>query len=196
MFHKAKHRQAEAEATTTRVVTTDADRTPTHQEMSATRSSVSVIGSHTSVHGDIDAGEDLTVEGHVEGTITCKQNTVTLGNGSRILGDVYAHTLHVSGEVEGNLVASHRATIHKDANVRGTIVTPCLMLEDGSTFHGTIDMDPENALLKEAFGELAASRQAPSFSPFEDSDTGEDDSGEPFTEPTQDSEPRQAEGST
>ncbi|MCE8020345.1 polymer-forming cytoskeletal protein [Halomonas sp. MCCC 1A11036] len=164
--------------------------------MSAPRSSVSVIGSHTSVHGTIDAGEDLTVEGHVEGTITCKQNTVTLGDGSRILGDVYAHTLHVSGEVEGNLVASHRATIHKSANVRGTIVTPCLMLEDGSAFHGNIDMDPENALLKEAFGELAASRQAPSFSPFEDGDTEKDGSGEPFTEPRQDSEPRQAEDST
>lgn len=177
MFHKAKHRQPEA---TPASVATDTGRTPPpRQEAPATRPGVSVIGSHTRVQGDIDAGEDLTVEGHVEGTITCKQNTVTLGNSGRIVGDVYAHTLHVSGEVEGNLVASHRATIHKDANVRGTIVTPCLMLEDGSTFHGSIDMDPGNELLKEAFSELADSSRLHATSASADSEVVEDDAGAP-----------------
>lgn len=170
---------------------TDTDRTPPpRQEMSTTRPSVSVIGSHTSVHGDIEAGENLTVEGHVKGTIICKQNTVTLENGGRILGDVYAHTLHVSGQVEGNLVASHRATIHQGADVRGTVVTPSLMLEDGSTFHGNIDMDPENALLKEAFSDVADDEQAPSSS------FGANDTDELHTVPTQAGDTRQAEGSS
>ncbi len=175
MFHKAKQRQPEATAAS--VVATDTSRTPSpRQEMlSATRSGVSVIGSNTRVQGDIDADEDLTVEGHVEGTITCKQNTVTLGNSGHIRGDVYANTLHVSGKVEGNLVASHRATIHKDANVAGTIVTPCLMLEDGSTFHGSIDMDPDSDVLKSAFGGLAHSDRMTASSAYDDSDTADSD---------------------
>ncbi|MGR2737905.1 bactofilin family protein [Billgrantia sp. Q4P2] len=192
MFHKAKHRQPEATATS--VAAADTGRAPP-LAMPATRPSVSVIGSHTRVQGDIDAGEDLTLEGHVRGTITCKQNTVTLGNSGRIFGDVYAHTLHVSGEVEGNLVASHRATIHKGAIVRGTIVTPCLMLEDGSTFHGNIDMDPESDLLKSAFGELADSRQALSSS-GDGSDTTVVDADEAHPALTQEGDARQAEGST
>ena len=194
MFHKAKHRQS-ATATSS-IVADDSDRPPTpRQERAATRSSVSVIGSHTCIRGDIDAGEDLTIEGHVEGTITCKQHTVTLGQGGRILGDVYAHTLHVAGEVEGNLVALHRATVHKGANVRGTIVTPCLMLEDGSTFHGGIDMDPENALLKEAFGEPVAGAQAP-FASFEVGDTAGDDTDKPHAEPEPEGDTRQVENSS
>ncbi|MFQ3786187.1 bactofilin family protein [Halomonas sp. A29] len=191
MFHKAKHRQPEA--ATPSVVTTDTERMPPRQEMPATRPSVSVIGSHTRVQGNIDAEEDLAVEGYVQGTITCKQNSVTLGHGSCIVGDVYAHTLHVSGEVEGNLVASHRATIHKGAIVRGTIVTPCLMLEDGSTFHGNIDMDPENALLKEAFGEPAVGREPLSSPSLDVSGTSigeESDLEEPHTAAAQEEEAR------
>jgi cytoskeletal protein CcmA (bactofilin family) len=193
MFHKAKHRQPEATAPS--VVTTDTIQTPPQQEP-LKRPSVSVIGSHTRVQGDIDAGEDLTVEGDVKGTITCKQHTVTLGKSGRIVGDVYAHTLHVSGEVEGNLVASHRATIHKGAHVRGTIVTPCLMLEDGSTFHGSIDMDPENELLLGAFSELAGGGQALASSLTDDSDTAAADSDAPYPTSTPRGDVQQGEGST
>ncbi|WP_231489549.1 bactofilin family protein [Billgrantia saliphila] len=138
---------------------------------SVTRPGVSVVGSHTRVQGDIDADEDLTVEGYVKGTITCKQNTVTLGTSGQIIGDVYAHTLHVSGEVEGNLVASHRATIHKGANVKGTIVAPCLVLEDGSAFHGSIDMDPDSDALKSAFSGIADSGQTLASFDCDDSDS-------------------------
>lgn len=189
MFHKTKQRQPDETAAS--IVATDAGRTPaTRQEMPASRPNVSVIGSHTRVEGDIDAGEDLVVEGHIVGTITCKRNTVTLGSSAHLFGDVHAHTLHVSGEVEGNLVAAHRATIHKGANVRGAIVTPCLILEDGSTFHGSIDMDPENALLKSAFGESAEASQALA-SPNEESETAVSDSDESLTPLTPDSDTRQ-----
>lgn len=121
------------------------------------RSSLSVIGGHTQVEGDINSDEDLTVEGRVSGIITCKQHTVTLGANGYINGDVFAHTLHVSGEVTGNLVVLHRATIHKGAQVSGTIIAPCLVLEDGSVFHGSIDMDPDNEVLKSAFNDISGS---------------------------------------
>lgn len=88
-------------------------------------------------------------------------------------------------------MASHRATIHKGAIVRGTIVTPCLMLEDGSTFHGNIDMDPESDLLKSAFGELPDSRQALSSSP-DSHDSGVTDSDEFHSDAVQAEEARQA----
>ncbi|EHJ92532.1 hypothetical protein KUC_2488 [Vreelandella boliviensis LC1] len=109
------------------------------------------------MEGDINSDEDLTVEGRVSGIITCKQHTVTLGASGYINGDVFAHTLQISGEVIGNLVALHRATIHKGAQVSGTIVAPCLVLEDGSIFHGSIDMNPDNEVLKSAFNDATGS---------------------------------------
>ncbi|MBT2785562.1 MULTISPECIES: polymer-forming cytoskeletal protein [unclassified Halomonas] len=152
MFNKAKN--APPENKTSTLIPPDTRSSATQgTPTSSARPSLSVIGAHTQVEGDINSDEDLTVEGRVSGIITCKQHTVTLGANGYINGDVFAHTLHVSGEVIGNLVVLHRATIHKGAQVSGTIVAPCLVLEDGSVFHGSIDMDPDNEVLKSAFGD-------------------------------------------
>ncbi|WP_235976012.1 bactofilin family protein [Vreelandella sedimenti] len=152
MFNKAKNASPENKAATLTPPDTRSSTTPGTPTSSA-RPSLSVIGGHTQVEGDINSDEDLTVEGRVSGIITCKQHTVTLGANGYINGDVFAHTLHISGEVTGNLMAHHRATIHKGAQVSGTIVAPCLVLEDGSVFHGSIDMNPDNDVLKSAFSD-------------------------------------------
>ncbi|MBS3669448.1 MULTISPECIES: bactofilin family protein [Halomonadaceae] len=156
MFNKAKNAPPENKAATPIAPDTRSSAMPSTATSSA-RPSLSVIGGHTQVEGDINSDEDLTVEGRVSGVITCKQHTVTLGANGYINGDVFAHTLHVSGEVIGNLVVLHRATIHKGAQVSGTIVAPCLVLEDGSVFHGSIDMDPDNEMLKRAFNDATES---------------------------------------
>lgn len=124
---------------------------PSKSLPSVARQSTSVIGSNTQVHGDINSDEDLTIEGQVIGIVTCKQHTVTLGSDGSLYGDAYAHTLRVSGKVEGNLVALHKAIVHEDADVSGTITAPCLVLEDGSIFQGSIDMDPNNEIFTRVF---------------------------------------------
>lgn len=115
------------------------------------RQSTSVIGSNTQVHGDINSDEDITIEGQITGVVTCKQHTVTLGKNGSLSGDAYAHTLRVSGSVDGNLVALHKITVHDGAYVTGTLTTPCLVLEDGSVFHGSIDMNPDNDIFTSVF---------------------------------------------
>ena len=155
MFNKAKNAPPENKAAA--LIAAEPRSSAPHSPVNGARSSLSVIGSNTQVEGDINSDEDLTVEGRVSGIITCKQHTVTLGTNGYIKGDVYAHTLHVSGEVKGNLVVLHRATIHKGAQVSGTIVAPCLVLEEGSIFYGSIDMNPDNEMLKSAFNEVSAS---------------------------------------
>ncbi|MGM0614166.1 MAG: bactofilin family protein [Pseudomonadota bacterium] len=111
----------------------------------------SSIGRYTDVQGDIFSDENLTIDGNVEGTVTCKAKTVTLGQEGSLDGNIYAHTLHVSGRVEGNLVALEKVTIHDGANVSGTIITPSLIIEDGSKFRGSIDMDPANEIFERIF---------------------------------------------
>lgn len=153
MFNKAKNTTAEHKIAPPAPL--DSNTAPSaNTSNSSARPSASIIGSHTQVEGNINSDEDLTVKGRVSGIITCKQHTVTLGANSYLKGDVFAHTLHVTGEVEGNLVALHRATIHKGAQVTGTIVSPCLILEDGSIFHGSIDMSADNEMLKSVFSDV------------------------------------------
>ncbi|MEC4767834.1 polymer-forming cytoskeletal protein [Halomonas sp. CUBES01] len=149
MFSKTK--PADAKHDTAYGDTKTASIEPTRSLPGASRQSSSVIGSSTQVHGDINSDEDLTIEGQVTGTVTCKQHTVTLGSDSSLHGDAYAHTLRVSGTVEGHLVALHKTTVHAGANVTGTITTPCLVLEDGSLFQGNIDMNPDNDIFTSVF---------------------------------------------
>ncbi|KPQ23684.1 bactofilin family protein [Halomonas sp. HL-93] len=148
MFSKAKSTAAHQSATATE------EKIPYPEQKSlptASRQSTSVIGSNTQVHGDINSDEDITIEGQITGVVTCKQHTVTLGSNGSLNGDAYAHTLRISGSVEGNLVALHKVTVHDGANVTGTITTPCLVLEDGSVFHGSIDMNPDNDVFASVF---------------------------------------------
>lgn len=141
---------------TARQSTIDTKQKTSHTEEAislptASRQSTSVIGSNTQVHGDINSDEDITIEGQITGVVTCKQHTVTLGTNGSLSGDAYAHTLRVSGRVDGNLVALHKITVHEGAHVTGTLTTPCLVLEDGSVFHGSIDMNPDNDVFTSVF---------------------------------------------
>jgi cytoskeletal protein CcmA (bactofilin family) len=57
----------------------------------------------------------------------------------------------VEGEVDGKIVGSERVVMRKTAKIRGTLIAPRVMLEDGAQFNGTIDMDPEADAIKSAF---------------------------------------------
>ncbi|MCA1771695.1 MAG: polymer-forming cytoskeletal protein [Halomonas sp.] len=145
----------------TKPTNTPSSMTDTQQKMphseekvslhTTSRQSTSVIGSNTQVHGDINSDEDMTIEGQITGIVICKQHTVTLGKNGSLSGDAYAHTLRVSGSVDGNLTALHKITVHDGAHVTGTLTTPCLVLEDGSVFHGSIDMNPDNDVFTSVF---------------------------------------------
>lgn len=142
------------------------------QPASQGRASTSLIGRFTDVQGDIFSEENLTIEGSVEGTVTCKANIVTLGSEGSLNGNAYAHTLHVSGQVEGNLVGLEKVTIHQGARVSGTIITPSLVIEDGSHFYGNIDMDPGNEIFERIFHpKTADSLQSKQSTPLEQGKT-------------------------
>lgn len=109
------------------------------------------IGAHTRIEGNVIGEEELIIDGQVVGTVAFKRNTVSIGSAGRVDGDIYAQTLHVAGSVEGRLIAAHKITVHHTAHIVGTIITPCLVLEDGAVFKGNIDMDAENDVLLSAF---------------------------------------------
>lgn len=99
------------------------------------------IGATVFVKGEIQGNEDLVVEGEVEGQINLKDHNLHLGPKSRVRAAIYAKTVTIEGEVRGDVYASERLVIKKTGRLSGNIVAPRLVLEDGSRFKGTIDMD-------------------------------------------------------
>src|SRR5579864_4118865 len=103
------------------------------------------IGPSIFIKGDLSGDEDLVIEGRVEGKIDLKQHNVTIGKNGRVHADVFGNTVVVEGEVDGNLFALQQAILRQSGAVRGNITAPRVMLEDGSRFRGSIDMESKEA---------------------------------------------------
>ncbi len=96
------------------------------------------IGRALHIEGRIVSDENLTIDGHVDGTIEVGDHTLTIGAGAAVKADLTARTITVSGTVNGNITASERVDLRPTAAVTGDIVAPRLAMADGATVKGTV----------------------------------------------------------
>ncbi len=99
-----------------------------------------LVGKSVVVKGELHGGEDVTIEGQVEGTITLKQHVLTIGSHGRIQADVLAKSVVVMGEVIGNIEATEKVSISAEGRVDGDIRAPRVSIAEGAKFRGGIDM--------------------------------------------------------
>jgi cytoskeletal protein CcmA (bactofilin family) len=99
-----------------------------------------LIGPSIEIKGNLSGGEDLFVEGRIEGKIELAQHSVTIGMNGRVKADIQGRSIVVMGKVEGNLYGSEHIILRQSCTVRGNLVAPRVSLEDGADFKGSIDM--------------------------------------------------------
>lgn len=105
--------------------------------------SVSVIGESLHFNGELSAGEDLIIEGVVEGKINQGKCCLTLKPQGKILANVNATKIFIEGNVKGDLHATVSVTVRESGKVKGNIVSPTVAIDEGATFNGSIEMrDP------------------------------------------------------
>jgi cytoskeletal protein CcmA (bactofilin family) len=119
------------------------------------------IGKSVVIKGELNGSEDLTIEGHVEGTIQLRDHVLTIGPNGRIKAQVFAKSVIVLGEVTGNVTASDKVDIRDNGSVDGDIVSPRVAIAEGAHFRGSVDMQRKAgaAAQKPAAGAPAASAQ-------------------------------------
>ena len=98
------------------------------------------IGKSVVIKGELNGSEDLTIEGHVEGTIQLKDHVLTIGPNGRIKAQVFAKSVIVLGEVNGNVTASEKVDIRDGGSVDGDIISPRVAIAEGAHFRGSVDM--------------------------------------------------------
>ena len=98
------------------------------------------IGKSVVIKGELNGSEDLTIEGHVEGTIQLRDHVLTIGPNGRIKAQVFAKSVIVLGEVHGNVTASDKVDIRDNGSVEGDLVAPRIAIAEGAHFKGTVDM--------------------------------------------------------
>jgi cytoskeletal protein CcmA (bactofilin family) len=105
-----------------------------------------MIGKSVVIKGQIYSREDLIVDGEVDGTLELQEHSLTVGPHGKVQAAIKAKEVVIIGTVHGNIEASDKIDIRKDAKLVGDIKTARIVIEDGAYFKGSIDISkPEIA---------------------------------------------------
>ena len=117
--------------------------TPVNQP-ERSKKELSIIGPSMTVKGELFGKEDLEVQGKVEGTISLKKHSVSVGENGRVKADIHAKSIQIGGDVKGNLFGEDEVVLLQSGRVEGDIKASRVTLENGSKFKGSIDMEPRS----------------------------------------------------
>jgi cytoskeletal protein CcmA (bactofilin family) len=96
-----------------------------------------IIGSGTSVSGDIESGGFTRVDGNIRGDVNA-QGRLVIGEKARLKSNVSGTFVTVGGVVFGNVLASERLVILTTGLIMGDVITRRIQADDGCLVHGRI----------------------------------------------------------
>ncbi len=106
----------------------------------AQENNVARIGKSIVIRGELKGGEDLVIDGRVEGTVQLAENRLTIGPNANVAADLSAHDMLVMGKVHGNLVATGRVELRAGCVVEGDVRAYRLAIEDNAVLRGKVDL--------------------------------------------------------
>jgi cytoskeletal protein CcmA (bactofilin family) len=122
------------------------------------------IGKAVRIVGQIYSKEDLFVDGDLEGTVEALEHKLTIGPNGTVHAAIKAREVVVLGTIQGNVEATERIEIRKDARLTGDIKTARIIIEDGAYFKGSIDIvkpEPPKVQPKQQAAAPASTAHAP-----------------------------------
>ena len=106
--------------------------------------SKNVLSSDVEISGTLKFAGELTFEGKLEGDIV-SDGTLQLGDSTVINGNVNVTSVVVRGKVNGNITAKDKIEIKSKAELFGDIKSSKLVIEEGVTFVGKTEVNPNKA---------------------------------------------------
>ncbi len=98
-----------------------------------------IIGPDAKLDGSLDVKHSMRVDGQVKGELISTE-TVTIGSGGSVEGDVSARDIVLGGKVTGKLTATGKVVMEGTSILTGDLKTTRLVVEEGSQFNGKSDM--------------------------------------------------------
>lgn len=106
---------------------------------------MTTIGTSLVITGEVTSKEDMTIHGQVKGQISMVGGTLLVAPTARLEADVNVSTVTVHGKISGSISASERVELTPTATVKGTLTAPAVILREGATFNGKIQVDRKGA---------------------------------------------------
>jgi cytoskeletal protein CcmA (bactofilin family) len=103
--------------------------------------SKNVLNSDVELKGTLKFSGELTFDGKLDGDIQ-SDGSLTLGDNAVVKGNMNVSTVVVRGKVNGNISAKEKIDIKTKAELFGDIRAPKLVIEEGVTFVGKTEVNP------------------------------------------------------
>ena len=102
---------------------------------------MTTIGTSLVITGEVTSREDITIHGQVKGAISMVEGSLLVAPTARLDADVNVPTVTIHGTISGNVAAAERVELTPTATVKGTLVAPAVILREGATFNGKIQVE-------------------------------------------------------
>ena len=109
--------------------------------MNGTGAAKNTLASDVEIKGNLKFSGELTFDGKIDGEIQT-DGVLNLGDSAVVNGNINAQTVVVRGKVNGNIVAKEKIEIKTKAELFGDIRASKLSVEEGVTFVGKTEVNP------------------------------------------------------
>jgi cytoskeletal protein CcmA (bactofilin family) len=110
------------------------------------------INNSTIIDGNVKAKEQLIINGTIKGDVDISGFNLFLGPGGKIEGEVHAQNVRIRGHMKGDIKATGKVEITKEANFSGKIESKGISVEEGAYFDAHVNLGritPETKTQKE-----------------------------------------------
>lgn len=107
-----------------------------------------IIGSQSSLQGNLTSKGAVRIDGTLDGCITA--DCIIIGEKGNVMGDATVRQMIIGGRIVGNIRASEGVDIQRTGDVCGDISSARLSIADGAKFDGRSTMQRPKELTFQA----------------------------------------------
>ena len=100
------------------------------------------LGSTAKLKGDWICDEDVIIKGHLQGKIDLGDHDLLIEKEATIKADIQGKNITILGKVAGNITASGKILVGKEAKMIGDLSAPQIAIQEGAKFKGRVAMLP------------------------------------------------------
>lgn len=98
-----------------------------------------ILGKGAEFVGKLIFNGSVRIDGDFQGEIH-GQGSLVIGEGALVKANIAVKSIYIGGEVQGNIEAKEKITIHSTGKFLGDIHTSVLIMEEGAFFDGKSHM--------------------------------------------------------
>ncbi len=99
-----------------------------------------VLASDVEFEGEMSFDEPVLIKGSFRGRIS-SGTSLYIGETANVMADVHAELVSVQGKLKGDIAAVRRLELFSGSQLRGSVVSPDIIMQSGAELNGTVKME-------------------------------------------------------